>query len=303
MHPDITIVCGLDGCRKEYTNLKSFKSHLKIHHSNFYPDLLGEIPQISNLSVFTTSFERSQEILEISPSNEPNTIDNSPDCFSSSINIGDDSENLIENKTKEFIGILAEHGCQQNITFKALKGLSNNLISFFTGLSTSGALSQDLVYSFHSSINSSDKFDECLEKYYKATFPEVIEIASTSFSFVCFPFRSVLDNLLMNFKNFDQILLKPGTSSNINSFFSSETYIEPNTIYLNFYVDDFQLANPLLSKKSLKNSISATVLITVLETPLNFFEIKTINVIFRYTETAAVYPIHVHGGVHRIRLL
>ena len=57
IHSFLTLACGVDGCTREYRNLKSFKTHLTRNHGDFYPDILHGMPFFESNSVFAASGE------------------------------------------------------------------------------------------------------------------------------------------------------------------------------------------------------------------------------------------------------
>ena len=194
-HSDTVYRCGIDSCSREYARLASFKQHLTNHHEYFYPDIVGDLPGLDINSIFSYSNTRNIEnppvndTLASIPSpepfdqNSPSLTGHDPETF--------DLDAFVDERTKRFLEILVQNGCHQNITFKALKGISSSLMSFAYEIASQNLFSEDLLYSLLSSVNTSDKFDSCLEKYFQATFPEVINIGSSSSSFVFFPFRVI----------------------------------------------------------------------------------------------------------------
>ena len=260
-HPSMNLYCGIDYCAKSYVNLGSFKKHLSRHHSNFYPTIIGGLPNIDPSSVFSvdllgpnTNINDQRNSLQVEQIQSEGT--NSPSMFvPSPINFL--HETPITVPTKQFLQILVEGGCQFNTPFKSIQQLSSSLVTYFFDLYSNGLLNEDLKYNLLHVINSSDQFDNALIDMFDAIFPHQITIENTNYSFVCFPFKKTLDYLLKKFDSFAEIT-KPDTlnPNNICSFFTASPSIESNTIYINLYLDDFQLANPLLRKSSLKNSIT-----------------------------------------------
>ena len=49
------LTCGVDGCTREFSSLRSFKSHLSNYHPDFYPDIRYEVPDLENSTVFSSS--------------------------------------------------------------------------------------------------------------------------------------------------------------------------------------------------------------------------------------------------------
>ena len=123
-HSGSIFACGLDRCPRTYTNLRSFKSHLEIHHHAFYPDLI-ESPEFSDNSIFS----HIQQILEpvLGPADTPEYFVPSPH-LSHSPNVQIDS---IDASTKEFLEIILKNCCNFNIPFKAMPGISTKLARFF----------------------------------------------------------------------------------------------------------------------------------------------------------------------------
>ena len=164
---------------------------------------------------------------------------------------------MINSLSRDFISILIANSAKYDVPFKTIKGLSESLIEYFFKLSRENHFSDDLQYNLMHVLSSSDNLDNFLTREFDTVFPEVINVANTEHSFAYFDFKKSLDNLITKFSSFDKICYSNRPpSSNISSFFSTDNF-QPNTIFLNFFVDDFQLSNPLLSKKSLKNSLTA----------------------------------------------
>ena len=144
--------------------------------------------------------------------------------------------------------------------FKGLKELSSSLVDFFSSLSGCKLLNQ-CAHIFKNSLYTSKRFDSNLEKYFNENFYQVINIANSTESFVYFSFEKSLNFLINKHDSFSHFI-KPEMPENfyINSFFSPLNSNSPNTIYINLYIDDFQLANPLLIKKSLKIALLVYIL-------------------------------------------
>ena len=273
LHSGSILACGLDSCTRTYTNLRSFKSHLEHHHPDFYPDLI-QLPEFSNNSIFTNILPAPVPDLQPMPE--------TPEYFAPSpapLSPPQASIDSIDRATQEFLEIILKNGCNYNIPFKAMQELSTKLVRFIHSLSSSGSLNDELVHSFLHSLNSQDNFDRSLEKHFNANFPEVINIRGSNDSFVCFPFKPALDFLLSKFSNFNQILSNSSNSENQKSFFSSSSATDVDTVYINLYVDDFQLANPLLKKRSLKNSVTGIYFRVITTDNLNFSRRENIGVL------------------------
>ena len=150
-----------------------------------------------------------------------------------------DDSHLVDYHTKKFLEILINDACKYNIPFISIKKLSGSLIKYFSELSSENLLSNSLTFNLNLCINSTERFDQYLSKYFDIIEPEVINILNSDKNFVMFSFKKSIQFLIQKFQSFDQIL------SNSDSI-----------IYINIFVDDFQVANPLLRKKSLKNQLT-----------------------------------------------
>ena len=191
-HPGSTLNCGVDGCPSEYNNLRSFKSHLNIHHPSFYPDIIDSVPSFEPNSIFLLrNRDLSNNIDNTFIDNYPEpefTFDNNSPASPQSLNSF--SVN-IEGPTREFLKILVTKGCQNNIPFNAMKELTSSLIDFLSDASYNNILTDDLIHNMLNSINNSDRFDICLENYFNCCFPESINIRGTDQSFVVFNFKKI----------------------------------------------------------------------------------------------------------------
>ena len=100
-------------------------------------------------------------------------------------------------------------------------------------------------------MKNQETLDYHLEHYLNANFPDIISIRNSNNSFAYIPIEKTIYNYLQNFDSLDCFLFDGQRKSILESFFDSESCNSINTLYINVFVDDFQLSNPLLSKKAL----------------------------------------------------
>ena len=220
-HNSMTLICGVDGCIKQYYNLRSFKSHLSKKHPYFYPDLQGEVPDFRNSSVFALRGDVAPVVnVELAHSNEDVSFDFDPASPQPHFFNNEFSDSVaIDSATKDFLEILVRKGCNSNIPFKTIQEISSAFISFFNQLSSNNLLSEDLIHSLYNSVSSSDRFDTCLERYFNASFPEIIQIQDSEDNFVVFDFKKALEHLVSQHNSFSEILLSETVrSETITSF-------------------------------------------------------------------------------------
>ena len=231
----------------------SIRNHLREKHANFYYNLEKNV-EFSSGSLFSNQITiENEHIFDTQPINTPHEeiiCEVVPD--DACIGNFDISDETIQN----FLEILLENGVKSGIAFKALKSLSGNIVQLFEGLFNQNRLTPDIFNELKYCTTNQDIFDKYLVKYFHAIYPDTINIAGTdNKNFMYFPFKETLLSGIRKFSSFSEIC---GNESNesIKSFFSAPQNRPNETIYIEIYCDDFQLANPLLSKKSLKNSIT-----------------------------------------------
>ena len=286
-HNSGPFVCGVEGCTAPArASIMSLRNHLRDKHSDFYYGI-EKVSDFSRSSIFRshkTSIDLNQanhEIDEADITDEPDIIDlnqanyeieidheideaditvpspltpNNGTCNSNldEISLNHNFDSAIEN----FVQILLEGGVKTGIPFTALKYISANIVKLFEGLHYQNHLTPEIFYEMKYCTSNSDNFDKCLIRYFGAIFPETINIAGTEENnFMYFPFRETLLNGIKHFSSFNEICGNESTKC-IKSFFSIPQNRPDDIIYIEIYCDDFQLANPLLSKKSLNNSIT-----------------------------------------------
>ena len=249
---DLLLTCGVDGCTLLFRHIRLFKHHLNEIHPYFYPDALEGLPAFSDDSIFCTNFtfENQTECQFTNNSDLTSPLYTDLQSNHPDINLFDSNSNLenINSLTTDFTNILGQHGAKNNMAFSSMQSLSASLIDYFyKNFASSSDFNNNLAHSLHNSIFSAEKFDSVLEKKFKAVFPEVINIRGSNFTFVYFQFKKCFDFLLSKFSSFSEVI-KSAKNSTIDSFLSSTQASSAETIYLNIFFDDFQLANPLLKK-------------------------------------------------------
>ena len=100
-------------------------------------------------------------------------------------------------------------------------------------------------------VSSIERFDGLLIKHFDGNFPEIIDIRNTNDKFIVIPIQKTISKLSENFDCFDEILSRRPLIGQYRNFLENDLY--ENTIYLNFFSDDFQLSHPLFSLKSQEN--------------------------------------------------
>lgn len=255
--------CGVNLCEKHYGNLKSLKNHLRIHHPDFFPNF-SVIPTLSSSSIFSFSQHTPtirHEYDSIPDNNgsfgQPEIID-FPQQPSPSNNSNLEDRQLQDNIEK-FLQIMIQHGIRYNIPFNCLSSLTTNVINLFESLQESDQVTNDFLYASKQSISSSDTFDFNLESKFGAVFPEIIDIYGSEEFFGYVPIKKSINFLLKKFDAFSKFTVQHhnNPSEKITSFFTTPYPRKNDCIYLNIFLDDFQLAKPLHRKSTEKtNSIT-----------------------------------------------
>ena len=287
LHSGLDFKCGVDGCSRVYNNLNSFKSHLYRHHDYFYPLIQGQNPDISDSNVFSyrLSVLNNSLIDPIDPNQDFVSQENEIANCDSPFNLTDIPNNDLQfhEYSKNFLKILLDNGCKYNIPFECLKNLTQSILSLVSTVKDNNCLDDSLLHNFNTIVSSTDRFDQFLGKYFDLNSPEVINIGNTGESFILFSLKKSLQFLLSKFEAPDQILFNTHITqcenTSYKSFFDSETSLESDTIYLNIFVDDFQVANPLLKKKSLKHSLTGIYFRILTKNQFNYSKYENIHLL------------------------
>ena len=287
-HPGLDFICGVYNCPKVYSNISSFKAHLYRNHDYFYPKIIGSPPDLTGSNVFTYDL-----LVSTDDSITTNNFTQDDSCSFSitsptqdTLNIShlSDSDNLFHENSKKFMKILLDNGFKYNVPFECIKNMSQSFLSLISELKNNNHLEDSLIHNFNTIVSSTDRFDQFLDKYFEFDPPEIINIRDTGKSFIIFSFKKSLQFLLSKIKVPSNILYTPPTvlqeeNKNFKSFFDSEGIIDSETIYLNFFIDDFQAANPLLSKKSLQHSLTGIYFRILTKDRFNYAKYENIHLL------------------------
>ena len=255
-HEDIELTCGINGCNKTYLRRNSLRKHLTECHSEFYP--LGDY---NNIFLNFRSFIKfhlfnTEESLIDAQCAEPN---NSP--IETSFSASSVINSMIPDQTIDFDHVLVKilTICAKSfktIPFKALQGFLNSLLDLYSKLLIEKVPLETVFLLTKDAVSSSNRFDYLLETHLDANFPILVNIPSTSLEFSYIPLEKSLVQVLTKYQ--DQILSPQQIhNDNFSCFFDGNLPKESNTLYLNLFFDDFQIANPLLKKKSTLNELKA----------------------------------------------
>ena len=259
-HPGNTFVCGIYHCPRICPNLPSLRAHLRSHHSDFYPR--GDYQAIE---FSQQSFCKLAEFGMDSPAHPENShfpdLDISQPSLEFEPDLPDqrlppDFDAQIESKKKEFIQSLVLNG--SSLPFKNLKSVVDSVLDIISAADLEGLPLNETLAELKNSISSSERFDGYIEEKFNGIYPEMVSIANSDKEFASISFEKSLKKQLSYFDSpSDFSSLGDQNSSEITSFFDSESCHRQNCIYISLFMDDFQLANPLLSKKACDNEMKA----------------------------------------------
>ena len=153
-----------------------------------------------------------------------------------------------------FLQILVLNGSK--LPFSQMKALVDSLIDLFSCLNGQDLPMDYLLSLLKQSISSQESYDQQIENRFDGVYPDIVDIGSSGESFAIIPLRKSLNLKLNHYKEPDEISITGEKEDKISSYFGGDNCLE-NSIYLNFFIDDFQLANPLLSKKACGNEFKA----------------------------------------------
>ena len=238
LHLGFSFRCGIDSCPSEFTVLDSFRSHLRAHHDDLYPNIRSELPyldenscfaypRISNLT-FADSRPESPPAFSDTPEPEPHSPD-IPNNF---------EDQLLEENTDRFVEIILRDGCSRSIPFDHIRQLSSSFISFFGDLSDANSLSTDLRYNLNYLIRNPDIFNRHNEDRFGAVFHKMINISQSQDFFAYMPFKKSLFKLLENFSTPYQLFRKNVDTEDIILYPCSEAG-EVNVIRINILLTTF----------------------------------------------------------------
>ena len=251
-HIGSSIRCGIDSCPSEFTNLNSFRSHLRAHHDDIYPNIRSALPHLDEVSCFRYSEQGISGDVPESRPESPHQESNFPfpdiDPPTPDLPISIEDQVLEENSDR-FIEILLREGCAHSVPLQHIQNLSQSLISFFGAVSDNNSLTTDLRYNLNYLIRNPDIFNRHIEDRFGAVFHKMINISQSSDFFAFMPFKKSLFKLLENFSDPNELFRQEVGMNNVISYPCSEAG-EINSILINIFIDDFQLCNPLLSKKA-----------------------------------------------------
>ena len=257
LHDGASFRCGVEDCPSMYTNLSSFRNHLSDIHDDIYPVISAQLPQLVN-SAFCYEFDSSNNPLSV-PDSPISGNQFTPDLpvFEppSPFSVDREDENLEQN-TNRFVEILLTQGCSHSVPFQHIKNISSALINYFSNLSRDNAFSSDLEYQLQHVIRNPDIFNRYIESNFGAVFHKMINISNSNDFFAFMPFKKSIYKLLSLFSSFDEIFTGTANTDQFLYSMPHEQVDDENIIHINIFIDDFQLCNPLLAKKSQENSMT-----------------------------------------------
>ena len=250
VHSRATFRCGVEDCPSEYTNFSSFRAHFSQRHEDIYPTINGILPELVNSSFCYVYrlVEQTAPAIDI--------VDDLSPVYNAPSPPNDLDDRVLERNTNEFAKILLTQGCSHSVPFQHIQNISSSLINFFASISRENSFSNDLEYQLNHLIATPEIFNQYIESNFVAVFHKMVNISGTDDSFAFFPFKKSFFKLLEQFASFNEVF---SNSLNTDDFFISMptlTRESDNIIHINIFIDDFQLCNPLLSKKSQLNSMT-----------------------------------------------
>ena len=252
---ELNLECGINGCKKTYRHYQSLRKHLTSHHPEFYPvgnlknlflsnssflqfppNFCTNLPTFSNTQVPTDS-------TDIFENNEPEIIEP----------ISTEDDNFLPSFIiKEFLSLCAKSSSK--MAFKSMKILIDAIFKIILDCKSEGISLDNAIFFFRDALSSQNRLDFLLEQYLNANFPHLIEISGTKKSFSYIPIEKTLKHICST-HNLDSNKVFESDQHYLKSFYDGSTEKKSNYIQLNIFIDDFQIANPLLKKKSTKNEL------------------------------------------------
>ena len=252
-HPGVSFRCGVDDCSYENTNIASFRKHLLLKHGDIYPEVRYELPEFIN-SCFSSKLPHN---LICDSQINLNSDDNiSFNLESPSQNSNSYVDKIMDQNCRKFIEILLSEGCSKSVPFKHIKNLSASLIKYFSSLFHENTFTADLEHQMLHLIHDQEIFNSYIESDFNAVFHEMVNISDSNDFFAYIPLHKSLFKIIAFFSSFDEIF---NCSLNLEDNLVSMPCVASivnNFVNINIFIDDFQLCNPLMSKKSQKNSVT-----------------------------------------------
>lgn len=264
------VVCGLNDCIAEFNVHNSFLNHLRSNH----PDIYDE--SRTNFRVGAHSFinlddgqeyqQEAAEILVLQNQDERLSAQVEMDRVIPDLDFDQENSQRVgvfsdsaSRYVKNFLESIVVNGFQKNVPFSSIKALSESHINLVVELLSDTEIENPryLAEYLKSVVNSSERVDSELFDCFPYFFPKVIKIEPQRKEFVYLSLKKSIKSLVKNFESFDDFLYHPSQPCPAyESFFSGTHPKQPETIYISVFSDDFQLANPLLSRKSLDNQVN-----------------------------------------------
>ena len=243
--------CGIDDCPYQSLSVSSFREHLRSNHQDMYPNTTCELPEFIN-SCFSLNSQ------DIHNATNPSFINSNQDIYSQELSADmlSSNDHIIENNCSKFIEILLSEALSKSVPFKHVKQLSGSLIKFFSSLVQEDNFTSDLQHQMLHLIHNQDIFNDYIESNFKAVFHEMVTISGSDDFFSYIPFEKSFFKIIPLFSSFEEIFSSNFLNSDILSSMPSDSSIGENLIHINIFIDDFQLCNPLMSKKNQKNSVT-----------------------------------------------
>ena len=154
-----------------------------------------------------------------------------------------------------------------------------SLIDIFSEISRDNLPIEETLAQMKNSISSQERYDGYIEQRLGGIYPEAVQIANTPHQFSFFPICKSLPRKLSRFDDICEITKQQGDDEGpIKSFFNADNCNLFNRIYINIFID-FQLANPLLSKKACFNEMKAVYYRVVTRKSDNFSKRNSIQLL------------------------
>ena len=290
------IFCGIENCPLSCRSVKYLRSHLRNVHPHIFTSSLLEISSGENSFIRIFSNEAPSETLHrseeshfrSSPDSEIiNRVDDINENFDITIensspinNFIDESYFLHQDFKKKFLEHIIVNGFGKFVSFKAIKNILDGFLDLFDEIGNSSLNRDDFIADCKHCLLNSDNLDYQINDHFDSIYPVEIFIGTTKKSFVYFNLKESIERLVSEFDSFEEFLTEDNNveSNEIlyRNFFDSGNPKEKDTIYLNVFCDDFQLANPLLATKSLKNEFCG-----------QYFRIISKN-LFKYSKKSSI---------------
>ena len=266
--------CGINGCTNQLKRL-SLISHLHRKHPYIFSiDFNFESLILENSFFCVSSNSEQPSSLQLGSQLDHFLYEHSPDQSPIPSNSFNYSVEYIDQLKSFMTNIIDNYFSVNSSCFSTLSKFSKNLIGLFVNNDN-----EEFCSILYNILKSSESFDQHLELFFAPCFPQSIDIFDSSSSFCFFDIKKTLLNLIKNQITFNiegnDILQESVNRNNIESFFNVYPLDNEKTIYVSLFVDDFNISNQLLSKKTSHSNKITGIYVRILSNNIYRSSIKS----------------------------